>query len=142
MSTDSTVALNKTIVARLVAAGIARVYVSQAPDAAVYPYAVIRKINAMSAPEYNNTRENFDLELMIFGRPRSSEQVVEGLADVAIQSLLGWRESGPTLGLTFARTYQRDSLSPPPDPGDRELVQVRIVIPCATWPRYLTTVLV
>jgi hypothetical protein len=142
MSTDSTVALNKTVVARLIAAGITHMYVTQAPDLAVFPYGVLRRINVVSAPEYNNTRENFDFEITIYGRPRSTEQAVEALADIAEQSLLGWRESGPTLGLSFGRSVRRDTLPPPPDPGDRELVQVRLLISCATWPRYLTTVLV
>jgi hypothetical protein len=138
MSTATTVDLMKTIVARLIAAGITRVYVSQAPDLAVFPYAVVRKINAQSAPEYQNARENFELEMMFFGRPRATEQAVEALADTAVASMLTWVESGATLGLSFTDRYSRDSLPPPGDPGDRELVQVRVLFECSSWPRYLT----
>lgn len=140
MSTASTAGLMNTIWTRLTSApySIARVYISQAPDAAVFPYIVFRKINGTSAPEYQNARENFEIEFMIFGRPRSMEQAVEALGDTVLAAMLTWTESGATLGLTFAQSYQRDSLPPPPDPGDRELVQVRIAFQCATWPRYLT----
>lgn len=140
MSTTTTVDLLKTIVARLRAApaSIARVYVSQAPDTATFPYVVVRKINAQTDPQYSNTRENFDLEVMCFGRPRSMEIQVEEIADAVIATLLKWVESGAGLGLTFARVAQRDSLAPTGDPADRELVTVRVVIEFSAFPRYLT----
>lgn len=157
MSTSSKNALMATIVARIKAYvnpvafpfGVTvgtyvgdRIYRSQAPDDADVPYIVLRAINAQTDPAFNNTRVNFDLEVMVFGRPRSAEQTVETIADLVEQALLTWRESGATLGLSFARTSLRDTLPPLPDPANRELVQVRLLIECATWPRYLTTALV
>lgn len=148
MSTTTKVDLVKTIVARIKAYTFGgtsvgaltgnRVYVSQAPDATTYPYVVVRKINSHTDPQYANVKEVFEIEAMCFGRPRSTEQTVELIAELVKQSLLTWVESGATLGLSFARSAQDDTLPPVPDPGDREVVQVRVIVECVSWPRYLT----
>jgi hypothetical protein len=78
---------------------------------------------------------------MCHGRPRAKEIQTELLADLATEALLTWRESSAVLGLSFGRNFRRDTLPPSPDPGDRELVQVRAVIGCMSVPRYLTSAL-
>lgn len=151
MSTLDETAVAKMVVARLLAyvspAAISvatltgsKVYVSQAPDNTTGLYVVVRIINGQTDAQFNNLKENFDIECMCFGRPRSAQQSVESLGTVVKQALLSWRDSSLTDGLTFGQTAQRDVLPPNPDPADRELVQVRVVVSCTTWPTYLTSV--
>lgn len=144
----------KSVVARLLAYvddsgntlgtrwGASGLYVSQAPDStSATRYGVVRKINTQSSPEYSNTSQLFDLEVMCYGRPRSSEQDVEFDADLAEGALLTWTESSSALGLTFARESQRDTLPALPDPYDRELVTVRLVVSCRSFAKYLINAL-
>lgn len=141
MSTETIPEQMQTIVARLRDdAGLTKVYISQAPDDAMTGrQTVVRKINALGDPAFANLRETFDLEVMCYGRPRSTEQAVEADAEAALVSLLTWRESGAAVGLSFARTWSKTTLPPPPAPADRELVTVRVVVSCVSWPAYLTT---
>lgn len=120
-----------------------QVYISQAPDNATGLYVVLRKINTRSSPEYSNLRQSFDIEAMCFGRPRSAEATVETIVDVVEQSLLTWQDGGSsTLGLSFAKdTQARDTLPMLPDPYDRELVQVRLLMNCVSWARYYSDAL-
>jgi hypothetical protein len=122
----------------LLAAG--RVYGGQAPPAAAYPHVVLRKTNAGADPEYNNLREVFDLEATCIHQSRQKLSDCEAIADLIEQALLSWRESSPEIGLTFGQTSVRDT-DPPDDellPKDRDLVTVRVVVRCASWPRRLT----
>lgn len=113
-----------------------RLYKSQAPDTVLYPFAVMRLINRLSGGEYNGDREAFDVEIMLFGRPRSQGKTIEDAADVFDQALLRYRDSGS--GLVFSRSRQRDTMPAPVDPADREVVQIRLAYQCKAWPLYLT----
>lgn len=123
-----------TTVARL-AAG--RVYGWQAPDNAAFPHVVVRKINARTDPQYAHLRENYDIEAMCFHQ-RPKERDCESIADVVEQSLLSWRESSTTLGLTFARTAQRDRLPYLNDAANKDIVTVRVIVGVAAFPKRLT----
>jgi hypothetical protein len=114
-----------------------RLYYIQIPDNNdTWPCASYRFINRITSGAYNGDRETADLEVMIFGRPRSQQQTVEDAADICDEAMLRYIDS--TSGLIFSRSRQRDSLPPFDDPADREIVAVRLAYPCVIWPRYLT----
>lgn len=152
MSSDATSNQLKTVIARLLAyqndAGqqlstyiAARVYVSQAPDDTSGTYLVVRKINTELDPEVGNLREEFDIEITGYGRPRSKEQEVELVVDLAEEALITWKESSPALGLSYGRYANRDTEEPDPDPEDRDLVKVRTLVRCASWAKRLSNAL-
>lgn len=114
------------------AAGSGRLYKDAPPDDAAYPNGVMRIINRLSLSE----RERADLEIVLYGRPRSQAVDIEGAADVCDQAMLNYVDSSS--GLTFSRERQRDTLEGPTDAADRELVQVRVVYSLKFYPVYLT----
>lgn len=117
-----------------------RLYYDQAPAAGsttLYPYATYRLINRLETDGYAGMRESGDVELLLFGKPRGTQQwTVERCADVADEALLAWRDV--SAGLAFSRFRVRDSLPIPPDPMDRDLVMVRCLYPVVLWPTYRT----
>jgi len=141
MSTTTRVNLMKTIITRVMGYSYGgttvgtltgnRVYVSQAPDDTLFPCVVLRAINGQTSPEYQNAREQFDLEVMCYGRPRSSEQGVEQIADLVTQALITWTDGSS--GVVFGRSVQRSTIPPVGDASDRELVTVRLVVDVTAW---------
>jgi hypothetical protein len=113
-----------------------RLYKSQAPDTVVYPFGVMRLINQLTLGEYGSEREAMDLEIMLFGRPRSQGLTIEDIADLCDQAMLRYVDSSS--GLVFSRSRQRDTMPQPVDPADREVVQIRLAYPLKVWPQYLT----
>lgn len=120
-----------TLRARL-GGGNGRLWKDGAPDNAAYPFGVMRLINRLSRGEYNSERETFDLELMLYGRPRTNAAAVEDAADVADQAMLRYKDASGG-ALTFSRARQRDTLPAFADPADREVVQVRLVYGLVVW---------
>ena len=114
----------------------ARLWKDNIPDNAAYPLGVMRIINRASSGQYNGERETFNLEIMLYGRPRSQAVAIEDAADVCDQAMLRYSDS--TSGLMFSRERQRDTLPAFADPADREVVQVRLVYSAVVWPRMLT----
>jgi hypothetical protein len=115
-----------------VAAGSGRLWKDAVPDTAAYPFGVMRILNRVS----ENERERFDLEVVLYGRPRSQAVAIEDAADVADGALLNYRD--PTSGLMHTHVRQRDTLPPPVDPADREIVQVRLVYTFHAYPILLS----
>src|SRR5689334_230452 len=64
-----------------------RVFVTQAPDDAAYPYVVLR-LDTRSDPDTCNIREEFELDVTAYGRPRAKEQETELLAELILKALL------------------------------------------------------
>lgn len=153
MASDTTGNLLKTIIARILAFADdsnrdvgdyvgARVYVSQAPDDVAYPYVVLQKRPAQTDPEYANLREEYLIEALCVGAPRSKEQETELIADLVEAALLTWHESSAALGLSFGmRTEERSTLPPDESPFDRNIVAVRVTVRCCSWSKRLTNAL-
>lgn len=117
-----------------------RVYPWQAPAAAPFPHVVIRKQNGVTNRELGNAQEMFDLEATCVAHPRENEVRAEELADIVQQALLTWRESSSTIGLTLALNLKsRDREESDIDTAtNQEVVVVRLVVECVSWPRLLT----
>ena len=119
-----------------VATNDGRLYKSQAPDTVLYPFGVMRLINRHTGGEYNGERESFDVEIMLFGRPRSQGKTIEDMADVFDQAMLRYRDGSS--GILFSRSRQRDTVPQPMDSADREVVQIRLAYSGKAWPLFLT----
>jgi hypothetical protein len=117
-----------------------RLYYGQAPAAGsvapLFPYGVYRLTNRLETDGFAGMRETGDVEVLLFGRPRSTQWDVEACADLADQALLAWHHT--TTGLHFSRFRTRDTLPPAPDPMDREVVLIRLLFPVVLWPTYRT----
>ena len=112
-----------------------RLYVGQAPDGATYPYGVLT-IMRQDTPGFSGYRETWQLELMLYGRPRSTQWDVEACADMADQALLQWESRSQ--GLAFGGYRSRWTLPPFQDPADREVVQCRCLYEVGVWPELFT----
>lgn len=112
-----------------------RLYQVQAPDNSAFPHGVMRFINRVGNGDAR--RENVDLEVMLFDRPRTRAKNLEDVADLFDQAMVGWVASSS--GLVFSRgTRSRDTLPPFADPADREVVQIRLIYPLTMYVNYLT----
>lgn len=105
-----------------------------APDlGGQYPHVVGRLINQQTKKESGRLRA--DLELYVFHRPRKLQADAELIADRIVGALLGYKEGGA--GFLTIGNAARDTLAPVPPPGDRELVQVRIVADLIAYPDFI-----
>ncbi len=115
------------------------IYYVQGPakvSAATFPYAIMLLGTRERAGEYMGEREQVELELQFFGRPRSEQYTIEGYADVADQALLRYEDTSS--GVMFSGASRRDTLPVFPPPADREVVAVRCVYDLVVWPVFLT----
>jgi hypothetical protein len=112
-----------------------RLYLTAAPDDAVFPYAVAT-LTRLQTPGYSGFRETWQVELQCYGSPRSTQWTIEGVADVADQAMLTWEDR--TDGVAFGGYRSRWTLPPFPDPADRELVRVRCLYEVGVWPDLFT----
>lgn len=102
-----------------------------------WPYAVIRLVNDVTSGPYQE-RIRFDLEVMIYGRPRTQMDKVRDLADLVDGALKQYSYSG----VGFLRITGRMRNVPPPGSGDAdaEVVSARLLFSGFAWPRFLTVV--
>lgn len=115
------------------------IYVVQGPAqiaAGDYPYGIMRLQSRRRPGEYAGERETMELELQLFGRPRSEQTNIETYADIADQAML--RYLNGSSGIIFSGSGHRDTLPVMAPPADREVVAVRCVYDLIVWPVYLT----
>lgn len=104
------------------------------PDAGVvYPFLCGRLINQQKSRERARLRADF--EVLVIDRPLAKRLSVETIADRVEGALRGWRDA--RFGFVLANEPQRDTLPQTPPPGDRELVQVRLVFEIVAYPQLL-----
>lgn len=115
-----------------------RVFVSQAPDNADYPYVVLL-IDTRTDPDTANIKERFELTATAYGRPRAKEQETELLAELILKALLTWRVSGASDGLVVVTSAQRNSDPPLDEPEDRDIVARGVIAEGYSYPLYLTS---
>jgi len=109
-----------------------------APDTAPYPYVLARFMNGDSATFM--LRTPFDLELLLYDRPRAFADDLEDVADVIDQAMKQFtaRDPNGVRGLAFSRGRRRDTLPPFTNPADREVVAIRMVFSLVVYPQFLT----
>lgn len=147
MTTESTASLVKQLVAFLLDAVpvtggntlrelvAARVYVNRPPDAAQYPYVVVRLYGMRNDPSFDNARMVCTLECTTFARPRSSMETAEQIGDRIMQACAAYRSA--TQGIVFCTGIQRDTLPAFHEPSDSDVTAVRVAASLALWPALL-----
>lgn len=133
-----------TTVASLIGSGAsARLYADSAPDFQTWPgtYAVMRIINNVTSDFGSGDRLDFDIEIMIFARPRGgvAGQIrnAHKLADLIEGAFLRYTLGTTTDGLIYITGRTRDALPAGTGDIDREVIQLRLVFSALTWPMYL-----
>ena len=149
MSDTGTIALQGALIAYLKAftpAGGAnsigtmlngRLWAIRAPDNSAYPHGVLRLTGREQSGDDASLREEGRIEIMVFGRPLSQASNVEAVLDIAGAAFLKYSANHGGLFDVRARVT-RDTLPPPPAPGDREIAQGRAVWSYSWWPDSLT----
>jgi hypothetical protein len=117
--------------------GSVRLYQVRAPDNAPFPYATMRLISTRDGG-YKGLRAKGQLEVLLYGRPWSQHQALEGLADLLDQAMLFFVRSND--GLTFTQDATRTTLPVAPAPADSETVTIRLMYSVAFWPKFLTRI--
>jgi hypothetical protein len=112
-----------------------RLYVNAAPDKAAYPYGVLRLKNRRSDRSMPG-RELAELEVMLFGRPRTQGPEVEAAADLCDQAMLEYLDA--THGLLGALAGLRNTMPPFATPADADVVQVVLTYTLILWPVFRT----
>lgn len=128
-----------TTVASLVGA---RLYADSAPDFQTWPgtFAVMRIMNSTTSDYGSGNRLEFDIEVMIFARPRGTQtRNAHKLADLIEGALLRYTVGATPDGLIRITGRTRDAMPAGTSDIDREVVQLRLVFSAFTWPTYLTT---
>lgn len=147
MSTASTDALYATIRTRIltwpdptdhvtVQALVSDLYRISAPDTASGVYGVMMLGLQKIVDGAEGIKETAQLEVMLFGRPRKSQAIVEGIGDRVVGALTGWRDGSS--GLLYTTDARAQSMPAFNAPADRELVQVRVTATLKMFPVFLT----
>lgn len=115
-----------------------RLYTLESPDTAAYPFAIQRLQSRRTGPgDDGRLRERGELEVQVFGRPRSALLSVERIADIMEEALYGWSTDADGL-LTIRSMVSRETLPAFQSPENREIVRVRVVWSYTWWPLYRT----
>lgn len=114
-----------------------KLYNDAPPQAAVFPYVVLRIMNSITSEFGSGDRLDFDIEVMIFARPYSAAQTAHKVADLIEEAFLRYTVGTTADGGIYIHSRTRDSLPPGTGETDREVVQIRLVFSAFTWPLYL-----
>jgi hypothetical protein len=77
-----------------------------------------------------------ELEVMLYGRPRSQRATLQGVADRMDQAMVRWVDAES--GVVAASTSTRNTLPPFKEPADADVVQVMLEYTLRVYPAYLT----
>ncbi|MES2524037.1 MAG: hypothetical protein V4617_15125 [Gemmatimonadota bacterium] len=114
-----------------------RLWAIRAPDDAVYPHGTLRFTGGGQAGDDSGSRKEGRIELKLLGRPLKQSIAVEYAADVAEQAFLKYSTNEHGL-LDVRALVLRETLEPPPFPGDRSVAHVHAVWAYSWWPNYRT----
>ena len=99
-------------------------------------WGVLRLKNRRQGGDHGE-RDLMELEVMLYGRPRSQKAVMEGIADRMDQAMLRYSDRTSGLVGTFpGRT--RNTLPPFKEPAASDVVQIMLEYTLVVWPAYLT----
>lgn len=98
-------------------------------------WGVLRLKNRRQSGDHGE-RELMELEVMLYGRPRSQKALLEGIADRMDQAMLRYSDRTSGLVGTFpGRT--RNTLPPFKEPAASDVVQIMLEYTLVVWPAYL-----
>lgn len=106
-----------------------------AGDTSPTVWGVLRLKNRRQGGDHGE-REVMELEVMLYGRPRSQKALLEGIADRMDQAMLRYSDRTSGLVGTFpGRT--RNTLPPFKEPAASDVVQIMLEYTLVVWPAYL-----
>lgn len=118
---------------------VERLYVGRAPAGAdvKWPYAVMR-LDQRNLGRAHGIRRECTLEVTVFGKPWSQQELVNDVCDLFDQAMLNLVKT--TQGLTFCRDSTRQPLPAGVAPVDGEVVTVLLSYTLIVWPAFLYNV--
>lgn len=117
-----------------------KLFLNQAPDSISGFWAILRLIDAPQTGLDGGFMIRATCELQFFAQGRKNQAAVERMADTALQAWTGWLDTDAAGNCIAARDITNRFAVPYEDPADRELVQIRMLLPFMTTPAFLTTV--
>lgn len=111
-----------------------RLWLGHGPDDAAYPHGTLRLFSQRYS--LHGVRLQGMLEVMLFARPRSQTSALELLADLCVGALLQYADGSS--GLLRAEPAQRDTLPAVEEPGDADVVQIRLLFDVVAFPLQLS----
>jgi hypothetical protein len=118
---------------------VGRLYWDQAPQwspTAIPPTWGVLSLKNRRRDAEQAEREMAELEVMLFGRPRTVLETLELAGDIIEQAMLRYVDA--TVGLVGCWGSLRNALPPFPAPADRDLAQIQLVFTLVLWPAYKT----
>jgi len=112
-----------------------KLYVSQAPDNAGYPYGILRWLTTRVAGDDGGYQERRVAELLLYHYERKNEGIVSAMMDVAAEAWRDWVSTAVNDTIVAQRISVR-GIVPYEPPADRELVCGRMLLPMYTTPLY------
>ena len=120
----------------------AKVHLHLEPKDAPLPYILLAKGMGETDPDVGALREFGELDILIRGRAQQDEPIVNALADVVMQALVGYREPGTAEhGLTVVTDLRRGMLGFADTPTADEAIELPVVVAFYSWPALLTDAL-
>jgi hypothetical protein len=98
-------------------------------------WGVLRLKNRRTSGDHFD-RETMELEVMLYGRPRSQRATLEGIADRMDMAMLRYRDASS--GIIGAWGRSRHALPPFKEPAASDVVQIMLEYTLVVWPAYLT----
>lgn len=113
-------------------------YSIEAPDKASYPFGVLRLMNRRTGPgDDGRLREKGELQVTLYGVPRTSFDTIETAMDVIENALYGWNTDADGT-FTIRGMLIRATLPGYQSPENREILSVRATWVYTWWPSYRT----
>lgn len=109
-----------------------KLYKNEAPDNVTGPYAVMWFKNRRPTPDVA-VRQTAELEVQIFGRPRSMQATCEEAADACDEAMLTEYTDVSSRVISCSGGL-RSAMPPASEPADREVVQIRLVYTLIVYP--------
>lgn len=110
-----------------------KLYLDAAPDGVTYPYAVMRLIDEVPRGDDGRFLRDWLVEVVVYDRPRGAastpKAVVSLAADTIAQAWLQWSSSDALIRTLPIGTRHTIDYAGAPDPMDRELCAVRLLLP-------------
>jgi hypothetical protein len=115
-----------------------KLFIDQAPDTVTGLWAVLHVIDAPESGFDGGFLIRAQVELMIYGRPRSSQATVKSCADVVAEAWHAFYYSEAGGHVSGTGVLNRSTIPYTSDPADRDLVAVRLVLGVRCTPIFLT----
>lgn len=113
-----------------------KLYIEQAPDDATYPYGVLHVLDVREDGDDGGFARRWLVELQLTDKPRGKAGVLKAMGDTAERAMRAWVDT--TAGVIVAQRGLSRATVNFDEPGVREVMVERLVIPLYVHAQYLT----